>query len=929
MRWQAGRLEEFDVHIPRECLGDLAPERKVHLLDDTGEKRSAFDVGESLTVKIERLKPKTVYDVVLLDENGKELFTNSLMSNSDGIIEAFAIWPQIGLEDPRTGEMLSLEQAQERWKGHELKLEIRMNGKVLMEHAVRFADAFVRPILLSTDLEGLVLNGFVAGDRDAIASGYNLPFQGPVRVFMVLRQHDWHPGNLFTPVRLKSDRPAIVDVNVDEGRRFRVRVARARELEPEAYDFIVRQLRYGYEDDEDLVLRNTDLVTRSITGLVVRSEFMASKAVFGGCPNALPISGRSISGQPYFQYADTFQVGEDIYGALDPAALKPGQQGKMVALYVIQRPVADYGNLMHLPQLGGNPSVLKFKTQTGCINFNKRLLWPNGGAVGEYDIVADLGNDTQDPSAFVSDASFDQQKGDIIDGYFVAGFRIVPDPTTDKSFAYHGGFEYTETTQGYKVVTSDYGVSVTVPLKAVVRFPADTPAATTPGQISGIQASYPMLVIVHGQGHNYQGYDYLLDHWAENGFIAASIHLENAWGQMTGSDRAHVMFEHLNILKTMFGAKAANKIGIMGHSRGGEAVAIAPRLNNQQELGHNINAVISLAPTDQYTNETLGGAWATPYLVIYGAMDGDVSGYGDGKPWNTGFALYDRAKDQNKSMVFVYGATHDRFTVNGLWDDVDALGPTDKTKLISIDAHQKIAKAYMTAFFRWQLKGEDQWQGIFKGEWVPATVAQADGGKVKLYTQYSDMNAKVIDDFEGAHTPTSWQVSTIGGQVDDSGTLPVDPAEDELYDLDVHSPHDTSGCLLRWDSLSDKLEFKLTNPIDVHNFAAISFRVTQKVDSPSNLVDQIQDLYLTLTDTSNKSRSIKVSKFGEIPSPQKRDNNSLTKSAMCTVRIPLHAFKIEVINTDTVDLQNVKALTFEFKAKPEGEIEIDSVEFTN
>jgi acetyl esterase/lipase len=594
---------------------------------------------------------------------------------------------------------------------------------------------------------------------------------------------------------------------------------------------------------------------------------------------------------------------------------------------MVQRPVANYQSLTHLVQLGGNPAVPKFKTQSGCINYNKRLIWANASDVGEYDIVADFGNNTSDAAAFQPNASFDQPL-DIVDGYFVAGFRIVPDPTTDTSFAYYGGFSYTESTQGFRTVIDDSGSSVTVPMRAVVRFPADSAGATTPGQISALQANYPMLVVVHGAGHDFNNYDYLLEHWARNGFIAASIHLSS----MQGTGRARILFEHLTILKNMFGAKAANNIGIMGHSRGGEAVVIAARLNNQDGLGHNIKAVISLAPTDQYTNESLGGAWATPYFVLYGAMDGDVAG-GSGMPWNTGFALYDRASGAKKSMVFVYGATHDRFNLINPDVDITAswskLGSTDLPKLLSAVTHQTIAKAYMTAFFRWHLKNESQWEGIFRGEWVPSAVTQAEGGKVKLYVQYNDTTITVVDNFEGPHSPTSWQVSTMGGSVDDGNTLPVDPVEDELYDVDAHSPHDSSGLLLRWDGTSDKLEFIPLNPINVNAFAAISFRVTQKVDSASNPVDQIQDLYLTLTDTNNKSRAVKVSKFGEIPPPQKRHYSQCTKSAMSTVRIPLHVFKIEVINTDKVDLQNVKALTFEFKAQQAGEIEIDSIEFTN
>jgi hypothetical protein len=133
---------------------------------------------------------------------------------------------------------------------------------------------------------------------------------------------------------------------------------------------------------------------------------------------------------------------------------------------------------------------------------------------------------------------------------------------------------------------------------------------------------------------------------------------------------------------------------------------------------------------------------------------------------------------------------------------------------------------------------------------------------------------------------------------------------------------------LRWDSTNDKLEFTPNNPINVSAYHSVSFRVTQKVDSNDNPLNQIQDLYLSLTDTGDNKRAIKVSKFGEIPPPHKRHFNQYTKSAMCTVRIPLHVFEIEVINTDRVDLQNISMLAFEFKAKPKGEIEIDSVEFT-
>lgn len=946
VRWHAGRLEEFDVRIPRDLLGELAPSRGVRLLDELGRERTDFDAGESLIVQVGGVNPDTTYDIVLLDD-GKELFTSKLRSDRRGVIRAANLWPQMGLEDVATGKMLSVEQAQVRWQGRELMIEVRTKSEVVMEQAVSFSDAFKRPLLLSTDKDGVIVNGFEVGQRHAVVSGYNLPIRGQARVFMVPRQHSWYPGDPITPVQLASRRTAFVDVDIEDG-SFRATIAQAGELRSGAYDFVVRQLRYGYEDDEDLVLWATDFVTGAVTGLVVREEFMASKTVLGGCANAQKeMVGRRISGKPYFQFADTFQVGEDIYAALDPAALDPNLVGKMFALYVVEHKTsaewnADTG-LNHLPELGGNAAVQEFKTQPGCINYNDHLIWEDAQKVGEYDVVADFGNDSTDPNLFNRDDSFDQPI-DIIDGYFVAGFRIVKDPTTLEEFVNAGTFDYTSADEGWELVDDDYGVPENVPMNAEVYFPADDPGKTESGDISSTQTSYPVVVIVHGNGHNYRDYSYLLEHFAKNGFIAASIHLN---GGMYGTGRARVLFKHLDILKTRFGTTMANNIGIMGHSRGGEAVTIAPRVNQTETLGHNINAIISLAPTDRYTNEILGGDWATPYFVLYGSMDGDVAG-GAEAPMHTGFSLYDRANGASKSLAFVYGATHNRFRQTATPASADSdmnsykMYASDRAKVVNQEAHHKIAKAYMNAFFRWHLKNEPHWNSLFRGAWIPAEVAQADPGKLEIYIQYEDTDRTQIDNFEEDHSADSWKDSTIwqeaglgsttAGHVEDDDTLPDDPVEDELYDVDSNSPHDTSGLLLHWDGLSDKLRFKIPPAHkNVETYDALSFRVTQKAYSNENPPGDFQDFYVTLTDDTAptpKSRSVKVSKLAAIPPPHERYYSQYTKSAMCTVRIPLHVFEIEVAGADRIDLTNVMSITFDFKTNIKGEIEIDSVEFT-
>jgi hypothetical protein len=284
----------------------------------------------------------------------------------------------------------------------------------------------------------------------------------------------------------------------------------------------------------------------------------------------------------------------------------------------------------------------------------------------------------------------------------------------------------------------------------------------------------------------------------------------------------------------------------------------------------------------------------------------------------------------NKSMAFVYRACHDRF--NTVWGDGDfyfgEMTSADQLAVLSANSHQLIARGYMAAFFRQCLKAETQWAGLFRGEWIPASV-QASDANMKIYTQYEDTTVRTVDSFEGPHTVTSWQTSTIGGAVSQTG-LPATPQENDLRTMDAQSPHVTAGLQLRWDNTTDSLNYVIpAGQRDVSGFQAVSFRISQKVASASNPANQAQDLRLTLTDGGGHSRAIRISKMREIPYPYQRGYANYTKSAMCTIRIPLAAYHIHCYNVDQVDLTDVTALSFQFAEKPTGEVEIDTIQFTN
>ena len=913
VRWNAGRYETFDVRIPREDLGAHAPRRGMTLVGEDGAARTSVQTGEPLTLQVHGLRPSTPHRLTVSDDQG-ELFTDVLVSNARGTIVPTVVWPLFGIEDPRAGGPQRVEDAHERWRGRRIHLRLGEGRTVVAETTVHAEAELSRPLAISTDGKGFVLNGFEAGEHDARVSLYAFHDAEEVRVFLVERQHDWRHDDAIRPV-------AFADTTIERG-RAEVTLARAGEIRPGAYDFIVRRMRYGYEDDE-AVLRADDVVTRRVTGLVVREKFMPSKVILGGCANVQPIAGRVLPGAPYFQYADVFQVGEDIYGALDPAALDPNTTGKMVAAYVVpHKDAAGWSDPGLQHALGGNANTQRWLTQSSCINANIRLLWPAASKAGEYDVVADFGNNTADPTAFDPDDEYDMPL-DIIDGYIQPGFRVVPDPGVETSFPFAGSFEYDESTQGTRTIADKHGEEV-VPMRAIVHFPADVPGAASIAQTSMAQLTYPLVVVLHGNTTltetSFRGYNYLLEHLAKNGFIAASVH------QSINLDirgRARVLREHLGILFGLFAGRVGNNVGILGHSRGGEAAFQAAGLNTAEGWGYGINAVVSLTPT-AYDNWTYLHPWSAPCLVVAGSLDEQLSTSSD-----VGFELYDHAAPP-KSLAYVYGGGHARYNTEwvqgpeGYWN----IHPLDAARMIGTSAHHAIALGYITPFFRMHLRSESQWAGIFKGEWIPSSV-QSSSPKLRICMQYEDATVRTIDDFEGAHTPTSWETSTIGGTVTRSG-LASTPQEDLLAEIVPGSPHATAGLRAAWDPSGGALQWAVpAGQRDVSGFAALSLRIGQVIETAANPLGQAQDLRVTLTDGGGNSRSIRTSKFGELPYPEVQQYAGNMMSQMRTIRIPLHAYTIRCLGMAAVDLTDVVAVRFDFIETPTGDVSIDSIQFTS
>jgi hypothetical protein len=281
---------------------------------------------------------------------------------------------------------------------------------------------------------------------------------------------------------------------------------------------------------------------------------------------------------------------------------------------------------------------------------------------------------------------------------------------------------------------------------------------------------FPLVLIVHGN-HNMKdfsdpGYGYLGELMASRGYIFASVdeNFLNGFMNQENDARGWMLLKHLEAWRgfndsasTPFYRKVdLDRVTLIGHSRGGEAVAIAAAFNklpfypDDATLKFNFNfgirSIIAIAPIDgQYEPAQR----PTPlenvsYLVIHGSHDGDVSSF-------SGLRQYQRIAFTDdgpwfKSAVWMYRANHGQW--NTVWGNKDS-GPTsarflDLRGLVSQEEQRQFGKLYMSAFIEATLKGDERYLPMFRdhrvvGGWLPKTM---------YATRFQDARFKAVADFQ-------------------------------------------------------------------------------------------------------------------------------------------------------------------------------------
>ncbi|MEV4316392.1 hypothetical protein [Actinocrispum sp. NPDC049592] len=461
---------------------------------------------------------------------------------------------------------------------------------------------------------------------------------------------------------------------------------------------------------------------------------------------------------------------------------------------------------------------------------------------------------------------------------------------------------------------------------------------------------------------SYLGYGELARNLASHGYSVISVSanginsadaMDPSYGQPA---RGELVLKHLDLLKQWSqqadGALPQNvakaydltKVGVMGHSRGGEGVVNAVDLNSQREQRYGIKALLPLAATDFERRIPTGVAMA----AVEPTCDGDVSDlqgvhyYDDGR--------YRIATDHAvRHVITVFGANHNYF--NSVWSDSSGLpgsgddwgytnapnspcSPGTPTRLTE-QQQRAVGTAYMGAFFRYALGGESAFAPLFNG-------SESVGALGKVLVSYSPPSAsgRRLD----VNRFASWRLAgpnDLGGQTTTSG---------KLTSKSCGGGTDAYGSCLRWGQASSLREphrgfgfggvqaqsvswtatdAVLANAIpeqrgDVHGYKAIQFRAAVDYTSELNKPGAVQDLHVTVTDASGHTASAPAGQFGkglEYP-PTNAADDVVPHLLLNQIRIPLNAFT-------GVDLTQIRSVGLAFDATPSGTLTLADLSFTD
>ncbi len=485
---------------------------------------------------------------------------------------------------------------------------------------------------------------------------------------------------------------------------------------------------------------------------------------------------------------------------------------------------------------------------------------------------------------------------------------------------------------------------------------------------------FPLVLVVHGN-HDMKdfsdpGYAYLGELLASRGFITVSVdeNFLNGNIQEENDARGWMLLRHLEAWR-VFDADSAgifrgkvdlDRVALIGHSRGGEAVAVAAAFNGLShypddatvrfDFGFGIRSLVAIAPVD---GQYLPTGRPTPlsdvnYLVFHGSHDGDVSSF-------HGLRQYQRvsftgAVDRFKAAVYMYRANHGQW--NTVWNANDN-GPRsprilDLDELVDGEDQRRFGKLYIAAFLEATLRDDDRYRPIFVdhrtvGRWLPPTL---------FVTRFRAAGFRAVADFEEDIDVTTGSVPGVVLAADSVASW----AEKRL-DLRSRNRASTSASQvnqavwLEWkaraagtDSAGVPGSFRIDLPDSlaaswgVDSTWTLDFLLAATSVKPDSLSDDDArtDLSVEVSDGAGRVARVPVSRYGPVRRPLRISllrRKEIEKARVgADHEIVLQGFTIPLSDlareAPGFDAGTVRSIGFVFDRSPAGSIALDEVGFS-
>jgi hypothetical protein len=627
------------------------------------------------------------------------------------------------------------------------------------------------------------------------------------------------------------------------------------------------------------------------------------------------LAGGALVGYPHFEFVAAVNDNDVLQGALDP-----GRHAERVGLpyrayVVVHRTPEEWAAASTLSDVSGGSETAT--VTAGSIVANTLALWTTGLAAGShvgepYDVVYDFGLDGRlDPGDLIDGLS------DAEAGVYIVGDLSASGPYMTDMIQYSGGAWLGQRTY----------------------FPVDI--ATT-GQL-------PLVVISHGNGHNYTWYDYLGYHLASYGYVVMAHENNTQPGIESASTTTLTNTDYIIGHQASIGGGIlsghidGHHITWIGHSRGGEGVVRArDRLFDgtyvpQYYTVNDVVLVSSIAPT-VYLGTVDTNPHQVDYHLLYGAADGDVNG-GCYVGHRQSLRIAEAAEG-NVQVTYVHGAGHNDFNCCG-WNDAE--GPD----LIGRPEAQRVAKSYYLALVEWYIRGNvparDYLTRMYGG-FHPSGIAP----NVICANTYRDAVAAdrfVIDDYQTQDSPgtsssggaVTYNVSSIcEGRLDDGNLdftwMPSDPMNG-MTRSDSDDPY-RGGTVFDWTVGQTRYcEFEIVpGRQNFRGHEYLSLRACQGTRHPETVaLDGPLTFTVTLRDGGGHTSRINFGSYGGITRPYQRTGlgtGAGWANEFNTVRIRLADFENDGSGLDLGDIVAVRLEFGGLNGSARGRIGIDDLELS-